>query len=155
MAFARYKKDGSIIRYKHGGLDCQAAIEAGEPVLTEQSHKDEVDINKIIKRHGMDLIRKTAMLQSQDFQFDDVSGNDFQEAMQIITKAQQTFDNMPSALRQQFNNSPAEYLDFVQNPENNDRMVEMGLAQRTPIPEPIQVIVTNPEPIAEPNPETP
>ena len=98
----------------------------------------------------MDLIRKTAMLQSQDFQFDDVSGNDFQEAMQIITKAQQTFDNMPSALRQQFNNSPAEYLDFVQNPENQTTLVEMGLANAPPAPaQPTPVVVTNPEPIAE------
>jgi hypothetical protein len=162
--FAKYLKDdsGKYILDESGNMiqirnrvvvDCQKAIEDGEEeILVEQSHKDEVDINKIVKRHGVDLIAKTAMLQSNEFQFDDVTGNDFQEAMFKITKAQTTFDQLPSKLRSKFNNSVAEYLDFVQNPDNRDQMIEMGLMNKpAPEPEPVQVVVTN----LEPDPETP
>lgn len=131
-------------------LDCSK-----DQPLTEQAHVKEVNINNIIKKHGMDLIQKTSILQSKDFQFDDVTGNDFQEAMFKVTKAQETFDSMPSQIRKEFENSPAKFMDFVQNPDNIDRMVELGLAQRLPQEQPVEVVVTNPEPAPVTNPETP
>ena len=144
--FAKFDKQNKQIRYKKAVIDCQQAILDGEDILVEQSHKDEVDINKIIKRHGIDLINKTAALQAPTMQFDDVTGNDFQEAMNIILKAEGTFNSLPSELRKQFDNSPAQYLDFVQNPANSDQLIEMGLQNAPePAPEPVQVVVTNPE----------
>lgn len=144
MAFYKVDSKGKQIR-RRVTLDC-----SGDEPITEQSHKDEVNINNIIRRHGIDIIQKTAMLRSQDFKFDDITGNDFQEAMQIIAKAQQEFDNMPSALRKQFNNNPAEFLDFVQNPDNMDTMVDMGLAERLPEQPIVKVEVTNtPETVTE------
>jgi len=143
--FARYKKTGGIIRNKVG-VDCQLAIENGEIIRTEQSHKNEVDINKIIKRHGIDLINKTAAMMAPSMRFDDVTGNDFQEASNIILKATESFNSLPSKLRNQFDNSPAAYLDFVQNPDNSDQLIEMGLMNPPePAPVPIEVVVTNPE----------
>lgn len=137
--FAKYKTDKSgkktVIRNRVV-VDCQKAVENGEKILTEQSHKDEVNINQIIRRHGIDLIQKTAMLRAPDMQWDDVTGNDFQEAMFKVTKAQQTFDQMPSELRKKFDNNPAKFLDYVQNKDNLPEMVEMGLAH-PPAPETI------------------
>lgn len=144
--FIRLNENGDIVRRKVV-LDCSEDIP-----LTEQSHKDEVDINQIIKRHGIDMIQKTALLKSAEFEFDDVTGNDFQEAMFKITKAQETFDSLPSQIRKRFDNNPAAYLDFVQNADNANEMVELGLAQRTTINDPIRVEVTNPTTT---NPETP
>lgn len=126
--FARYDSKGKLIRNRVV-VDC-----SGDEILTEQNHKDEANINSIVKRHGMDLIRKTAQLSAPDMQWDDVTGNDFQEAMFKVTKAQQTFDQLPSELRSKFDNNPAKFLDFVQNPENGEKMVEYGLANK-PVPE--------------------
>lgn len=145
MGFFKYDDNGEKIIRKVQ-LDC-----SNDEPITEQHHLAEVNINAIIKRHGMDIIQKTALLRSQEFQFDDVTGNDFQEAMLKITKAQETFESLPSALRKKFDNNPAQYLDFVQNPENIEELYSMGLAQRPPKEEPVQVVVTNPPT----DPETP
>lgn len=140
MTFARFDADGKQIR-NQVTVDC-----SDDEIITEQSHKDEVNINNIVRRHGgnMELIQKTSMLQRPDFQFDEMPGNDFQEAMLIVTKAQQTFESLPSGVRKQFNNNPAEFLDYVQNPENIDGMIKLGLAERLPAVQPVQVEITNP-----------
>ena len=129
MSFARYDDKGKPIR-NSVVLDCQKAHKDGEPYLVEQSHKAECNINKIIKRHGLDIVSKVTAMRSHLYQFDDVTGNDFQEAMNIIIKAQDEFESMPSQLRKQFDNDPAKFLDFVQNPDNMPVMVEMGPADR-------------------------
>lgn len=129
MGFAIYDKNGKIKR-NAVILDC-----SDDPLITEQSHKAEVDINNIIRRHGVDMIAKTAAMQAPNMRFDDVTGNDFQEAMNIILKAEDSFMQLPSKIRKEFNNNPAEFLDFVQNPENQDRMIELGLAEAPPVPE--------------------
>lgn len=148
--FARYDDKGKRIR-KRVVVDC-----SNDEILVEQSHKDEVDINKIIQRHGVDMIQKTALLRSQEYQFDDVTGNDFQEAMLKVTKAQQTFDGLPSEIRKKFDNNPAKFMDFVHDSANIDQMVEMGIAERPPEIQPVQVNVVNQEPVVpETNPETP
>lgn len=133
-------------------LDCSA-----DEMLTEQSHKDEVDINQIIKRHAKqgELIARTAMLNTTDYRFDDVTGNDFMEASLIIAKAQQSFDQMPHKVRDRFDNNPAKFLDFVQNPENGKELYEMGLAERVPTTTPIQVQVMNQTEPEVKSPETP
>lgn len=117
-----------------------------EPLLTEQHHKDNVDINKIIRKHGMDIIAKTASLRSAEYKFDDIPGNDFEEAMRIVARAQSTFEQLPSQIRAEFENSPAKYLDYIQNPDNMESMIERGWAVRRPENEPIEVIVKNPPP---------
>lgn len=144
--FTKYDENGNQIR-RSVGLDC-----SNDVVITEQSHKDEVDINKIVRKHGMDLIAKTAALQKPEYTFDDIPNNDFQEAMMIVTRAQENFNLMPSQIRKQFNNDPAYFLDFVQNPENKDALINMGLANAVVPETPVKVEITNPveTPPAEP-----
>jgi len=125
-------------------IDCQQAIIDGEEIRVEQSHKDEVNINKIVKRAGgMELIAKVNALTQ--FQYDDVTGNDFQESMNAIIKARDTFDQVPSDIRKQFDNDPAKFMDFVHNPENSDQLIQMGLKKEPEVISPIEVVVTNPE----------
>lgn len=149
MGFKRYDSEGNVIR-KRVTIDCQKAIKDGEEVRVEQSHKDEVNINNIVRKHGLDLIVRVQALQQ--FQYDDVTGNDFQESMNAIIKARDTFSSVPSDIRKQFDNDPAKFMDFVHNPENHDAMVEMGLANKPVVQAPIEVLVTNPleTPTAEP-----
>lgn len=138
--FAVYDKTKKPVRYKGDVLDC-----SNDEILTEQSHVKDVDINAIVKRHGIDLIAQTSYLQSANFTMDDIPTNDFQEAMLLVTKAQQSFDALPSQLRKRFENNPAMYLDFVRDPNNADELVSLGLATRPPETQPVEVIVTNPE----------
>lgn len=146
MSFRTFDDNGEVVR-KRVTLDCQKAVEDGEKVMVEQSHKDMVDINNIVKRHGVDMIAKVAALQ--EWRYDDVTGNDFQESMNAILRAKDTFNSVPSEIRKQFDNDPAKFMDFVHNPDNQEELVNMGLANPPARePEPVAVVVTNP-------PETP
>lgn len=121
-------------------VDCQKAIEEGEPTLVEQNHKAETDINNIVKKHAgnLELIAKNQQLV--EFTMDDIPTNDFQEMMQIMVNAKEAFQQVPSQIRKEFDNDAAKYLDFVRNPENKDRLIELGLAHapeeidKSPIP---------------------
>jgi phage internal scaffolding protein len=123
--------------YSRPVIDCTE-----DPGKTEQSHKQEVDINQIIKKHGMDMIAKTAKVQQ--LQYDDNPNNDFQETMDMIVKARESFESLPSLVRKEFGNDVARFMDFVRNPDNGQRMIDLGLAERPPevVPEsPVEVVV--------------
>jgi len=142
MSFLKHI-DGLLIRNR-----VQFEPDLDEEIRVEQNHKDEVNINNIVKRHGLDLIAKTAAMQT--FTFDDNPNNDFQETMNAILKAKDSFASIPSEIRKRFDNSPAKFLDFVRNPENKDELVNLGLAQRPPETPIVQVQVMNPQPAETP-----
>ena len=43
------------------------------------------------------------------------------------------FDNLPSDVRNRFNNNPAQLLDFVADPENKEEAIELGLLPKPEI----------------------
>lgn len=97
--------------------------------LTKQSFKDECDINHIIRN-----FQKTGVLSHENQrnpEYGFASAKDFRDSMEIVTKAQQLFEELPSQIRAQFGNSPEAFFDFAQNPDNASKMVEMGLSKPT------------------------
>lgn len=137
MSFYKTDEKGEIIRNR-----VQLVIPEDEEIRVEQSHKEEVNINNIVKRHGMDLIAKTAALQS--FTFDDNPNNDFQETMNMILQAEKSFSSIPSEIRKKFDNDPAKFMDYLHNPDNKDQLIEWGLAKAPEEIKPVEVLVTNP-----------
>ena len=139
--FRKYDTDGN-----------QLGIDQGEHIFeetkTEQSHKSEVDINNIVAKHGTELISKVAALQQ--FTYDDVTGNDFQESMNAILKAKESFTLVPSKIRREFDNDPAIFMDFIHNPDNKDQLVQWGLMNPEQVIQPMHVIVDNPPPVETP-----
>lgn len=99
-------------------------IDTGEG-LTEQAHKEECDMNYILRDYQKTgTIRHAKQHQGQ---YDDVSVQDFQEAILLVKKTQEMFEGLPSNIRKECNNNPAEFLKFAQNPNNKDRMQELGM----------------------------
>ena len=146
MSFYKTNDKGEVIRKR-----VQLTIPEDEVIRVEQSHKDEVNINNIVKRHGMDLIAQTAALQQ--FTYDDNPNNDFQETMNMILKAKDSFSSIPSEIRKQFDNDPAKFMDFIHNGENQQQLIDWGLAKAPEKTQPVEVVVTNPEtPPGEPQP---
>nr|UXQ87963.1 MAG: internal scaffolding protein [Microvirus sp.] len=107
--------------YHSPGLDCSA-----DPGRTKQSFKQECDINNILK--GYQKTGAIAHLNQHEPQYGEVSGDTFQESMQIVQEAQQLFNELPSSIRERFQNKPNQFLDFVQNNENHDELIKLGLA---------------------------
>ena len=99
-------------------------IETGKG-LTEQAHKKETDINFILKDYARTGFIRHA--KEHEGKYDDISVQDFNEAMFVVSEAQNMFNELPADWRNEFNNNPAQFLDFVQNPNNKDKMEEMGI----------------------------
>ncbi len=106
---------------------------------TKQADADSVDINLIMKRYI-----KTGMidhLSRYGAEYGFASSITFHEAMNVVTKADQMFADLPAQARRRFGGDPAEFLEFVQNPENQAEMVKLGLAKAES--------ETSPEPVPE------
>lgn len=93
--------------------------------LTKQSFKDECDINNIVASFARDGLAD--FVQAREPQYADVTGADFQEAMNTVISARAMFDELPSKLRDRFENDPQQFLDFVQDPESRQEAIELGL----------------------------
>ncbi len=101
---------------------------------TKQSFAEESNINLIMAKY-----EKTGMLdhfnEHQGEYADFIGASDYHTSMNLIREAGEAFMTIPAGVRAKFANDPAQFLAFVQDAENLDQMVEMGLAKRRP-PEP-------------------
>jgi len=92
---------------------------------TKQEFKDECDINTIMGRYQYNGLMP--VMNEQAPQYLDVSGADFQTAMEFVAGANSLFNDLPSSLRNRFNNDPAQFLDFCSNEANRSEMHSLGL----------------------------
>ena len=96
-----------------------------EQGMTEQSHKNECDINQILSKYQRTGIITHA--HQNQAQYGEISSLDFHESMNLIAEAKSTFETLPSSLRKRFENSPEKYLAFLEDENNLKEMQEMGL----------------------------
>lgn len=110
-----------------------------KPTKTIQEPKAACDINNIVDlycRQG----RAADLLSIQPWQGEDVSSipTDYMECLEYVNAVQEDFDNLPSAVRKEVGNSPMSMLQWITNPANKERGVELGLFERLPV-EPVDV----------------
>lgn len=101
-----------------------------EESLTQQSDALDLDINIIMSRFG-----QTGQLPNvvEPGKYGDFSNAPtFREAQDIIHQANEMFGQIPAKIRKQFDNDPAQFLDFVNNPDNIEELRKMGLAAPEP-----------------------
>lgn len=126
------------------------------PGKTQQNFKDQVDINRIMKKYEKtgDLPQTASAIP----QYGDYSNvTDYKTAVDRVNQAYSTFMELPAHIRAHVNNNPGDFIAFVENPDNIEKMHEFGLLDEeslvftpdTPIPAPI------PEKAATPEGETP
>lgn len=106
--------------------------------LVEQSHKKRVNINTIVaKAHKTGLFpQRTDRPTYGNF----VGALDYQESCNRILKAKEDFLRLPSDIRKKFDNDPGKLLQWINDPENQQEAIEMGL-----IPDPGRVAIAEPE----------
>ncbi len=99
------------------------------PGRTKQSFAEESNINIIMKRY-----EKTGMLDHLNAHRGDygdfIGASDYHTSMNLIREAGEMFMEIPAGVRARFGNDPAEFLEFVQDPDNLEEMVKMGLATK-------------------------
>lgn len=106
------------------------AIKFTQPTLAQQHSKEEVDINNIMKRYI-----KTGVIDhvtKYKPQYTENTMQDYQTSQNIIIKADNMFQELPSQVRKQFDNDPGRFLEFVSDEKNHDKLAEMGLNNAPP-----------------------
>lgn len=122
--FVRYDGDGlQAIISDLTGLDCSA----DEPA--QQQFKDECDINQIMARYQRTEVMDLRSNFQSGVYADLASMPDYLEAQTIVANAQSAFHDLPAEIRVKFDNDPARFLQFVEDPKNADRFEEYGLTK--------------------------
>lgn len=99
-----------------------------KPSMTKQSFKDECDINNIMRKY-QNTGQLPAMIKSNPTYGDFSKVGSYQESLHVVMKAQEQFDALSSKIRRRFDNDPAKFLEFCNNKENREEMIELGLIE--------------------------
>ena len=95
---------------------------------TEQHHKMECDINNIIKKYDRTgLITHISKIEAK---FGDFTGEEFQTMQNIVAGAKTMFNELPVEIRKEFDNDPQKLISFMENPDNRERAIELGLIDK-------------------------
>lgn len=147
------KRPNGTLRVQHEFPDA--------PSKVQQQFKDEVDINRIMKKYSKG-IPVTHLNRGAGFYADFSEVKDYASALHSLAKAQSSFMELPSKLRSRFGNDPAQLLDFLSDPSNRDEAVKLGLVNAAPKnandstnANPQQPSTPNPSPASPPTPPSP
>jgi len=104
------------------GLHCEDAS------LTQQHFKDECDINNILRQFNVTGILPENALSPRYGDFTGVV--DYHSALNQVIAAEDEFMSLPAELRARFQNDPAQLIAFLENAENKNEAIELGLVNK-------------------------
>lgn len=141
------RPDGSI-RVQHDYQYCTS--------LTEQHNMHMTDVNYLIEKFKPDELAAYMAAKTQNRQ--EILNHDFstepslQGAKNYTYQLKKDFDALPDEVRHNFK-SPLEFLKFIDNPANAEKMVKLGLITKkqitnlqTPPPNTPPPLIPNPTP---------
>lgn len=123
-------------------------LDASADSRTVQSDKDRTDIRNIVKRA---MRGATVNVNVREGRFEDISSAPtYMQALNQVAVANELFANLPSSVRDRFANDPIRMLMFLDNPDNKDESIKLGLRKPDPVPpsppDPISVRVVSDPP---------
>lgn len=101
-----------------------------EPSMVQRHFKETTDINKIMRKYHNDM-RQVAPPQ-RGFYGEFSNAPDYLAARISLIEAQQSFDALPSEVRKRFGNDPAQLLAFIDDKNNRDEAIKLGLIDPPP-----------------------
>jgi phage internal scaffolding protein len=119
-----YNYDMALVS-QESGLECK------DPSLAQQHMKDECDINIIVERFGVTGQLPQTPLEPSYGDFSGVS--DYHTALNAIKAADTAFMGLPAQLRAKFDHDPNALLQFLQNEQNRDEAIMLGLIDGEPV----------------------
>lgn len=100
-----------------------------EPTKTQQSYRDMVNINKIMKKY-----KETGMithLNSKTGIYADLTSlPSYEESLQAVITAQNAFMDLPADLRSRFQNDPQQLISFLADVNNKEEAIKLGLIKK-------------------------
>lgn len=127
------------------------AVVFKEPTMTKQAPANDVDINTIMARYikatgltGSEILDRLDAFYAKQ-QFGDATAiPTLEQANNMIAEANALFEALPAKAREKFANSPANFLAFMEDPNNKEEAIKLGLAVRKEQP------VVSEKPVVEP-----
>ena len=102
------------------------------PRRVKQEFVAECDINNILKQYKLTgQIRHINEKAAQGAYEDLPDPIDFQDALNIVLAGETSFATLPAHVRDRFGNDPAQFLEFLADPANQDEAIKLGLATDT------------------------
>lgn len=97
------------------------AVHTGSESLVQQHQKDECDINVIMRRFGATGAVPAGVAGAVYGDFSSIL--EFEDALELVERAQAGFMTLPAEIRQRFENNPANLVRYVQSvgPEEFER----------------------------------
>ena len=125
------KKQSVFIRTQYNYDPNAATNESGlacpEATRAQQHHREECDINEIMRRFGKTGVMPITTLNALYGDFESV---DYHTALNQIIASEREFDALPSNIRKRFDNDPWELVQFLQNDNNREQAIELGLLNK-------------------------
>lgn len=117
-------KDGILCRKRFDGK-LIPMTQVGGPSRTKTEFTEECDINVILKKWK----EKTAIpeLREGGYYADFSNIQSFDDAVDIVTNAQNEFNELPADTRSYFENNPQKLVDFLGIEDNKEKAIELGL----------------------------
>ncbi len=96
---------------------------------TQQCHKDECDINKIMSRFAQ--TGTISHVNKYQGRYADFADYDFVEQQNRLNAGVEIFNNLDGEIRREFQQNPQAFFDYVNDPANADDLLEKlpGLAK--------------------------
>lgn len=95
--------------------------------MTQQQFAFDCDINNIVQGMSANVpVREISNREEVSVLTPDM----YEKALLTKASAENAFNELPSDVRAEFGNNPAKMLEFIGNPDNVDRCVELGLMKR-------------------------
>lgn len=120
----------------------RVAFTCSDESRTQQQFKTECDVNTIMAKY-----KKTGMInhfnKHQGFYGDFADGVDYRENLERLSRAQESFDDLPATVRKRFDNDPSKLLEFLSRKENKEEAITLGLIPKPVVaPDSMEVAMT-------------
>lgn len=103
----------------------ESALDCEDPSLAQQHYKDECDINNILRQFNITGLLPQSPLSPRYGDFTGIV--DYQSALNAVIAAEDGFMTLPAETRAMFGNDPEQLINFLDNPENKDQAIKLGL----------------------------
>lgn len=127
MKYVPHRAPGN---YDPNSASAETALVCKDDSLTQQHHRDDADINLIVKRYNATGVLPTAALAPLYGDFTDAFS--FHEAQNKLRAATEAFQRIPPEIRARFGNDPGKFIEFAVKEENQHELARLKL--RDPIP---------------------
>lgn len=99
---------------------------------THQSFKDQCDVNNILKKF-VTTGHLSHQAKGVPQYMDTTSVGDYFQAMEVVMAVNDFFEDLPAAVKKEFQNRPEDFLEFVQTAPREE-LAKRGLLKEEAIP---------------------